>query len=65
MTVSVVIQAADPCATKPSLIVFYHKPECLVKELDCCVQGPRLQRLKKIKLLYVSLGNTVPSEWLK
>ena len=64
MTVSVVIQAADPCATKPSLIVHYHKPECLVKELDCCVQGPLLQRLTK-NLLYVCLGSTVPSEWLK
>ena len=26
-------------ATKPGLMVHYYKPECLMKKLDCCVQG--------------------------
>ena len=30
---------ADPFATKLGLLVHYNKPECLVKKLDCCVQG--------------------------
>ena len=30
---------ADPFATKLGLIVHYHKPECIMKKLDCCVQG--------------------------
>ena len=30
---------ADPFATKLGLIVHYHKPECLMEKLECCVQG--------------------------
>ena len=30
---------ADLLALKLGLLVHYHKPECLMEKLDCCVQG--------------------------
>ena len=40
MTVSAIIFCtADPFVIKLGLMVHYYKPECLMKELDCCVQG--------------------------
>ena len=34
-----ILQDADPFATKLSLMVHYHKQECLMKRVLCCVQG--------------------------
>ena len=31
--------SADSFAARLSLMVHHHKLECLVKRLDCCVQG--------------------------
>ena len=34
-------------ATKLGLIVHYHKPECLMEKLDCCVQGQGHSKVSK------------------
>ena len=38
---------ANPFATKLCLIVHYHKPECLMEKLDCCVQGQGHSKVSK------------------
>ena len=39
MTFFYVFWTADSLATKLGLMIHHHKPECLVKELDYCIQG--------------------------
>ena len=42
-----IFRIADPFATKLGLMVHYHKPECLMKKLDCCVQGQGHSKIAK------------------
>ena len=44
-----IFRIADPFGAKLFLIVHYRKPECLVKELDCCVLDYCIQRQSRSK----------------
>ena len=46
---------ADPFATKLGLIVHYHKPECFVERLDCCVQGKGRSKISKCQWMFVQM----------
>ena len=46
---------ADPFATKLCLMVHYHKPECLMKKLDCCVQGQGHGKIAKCQWLFIQM----------
>ena len=43
---------ANPFATKLGLVVQYHKPECLMKKLGCCVQGQGYHKTSKCKWMF-------------
>ena len=38
---------ADPFSTNLGFTVHYHKPECLMEKLDCCVQGQGHSKVSK------------------
>ena len=42
---------ADAFTTKLGLIVHYHKPECFMEKLDCCVQGQGHSKISKCQCL--------------
>ena len=42
-------------STKHGLMVHYHKPECLMKKLDCCVQGQGHGKISKCQLLFIQM----------
>ena len=42
---------ADHFATKLGLIERYHKPECFMEKLDCCVQGQGHSKISKCQCL--------------
>ena len=44
---------AYPFATKLGLIVQYHKPECFMEKLDCCVQGQGHRKISKCQWMFV------------
>ena len=44
---------ADPFATTLGLIVHYHKPECFMEKLDCCVQGQGHSNILKCHWMFV------------
>ena len=46
---------ADPFATKLGLMVHYRKPECLMKKLDCCVQGQGHGKIAKCQWLFIQM----------
>ena len=46
---------ANPCATKLGLIVHYHKLECLIKKLDCCVQGQDHSKISECLWLFIPM----------
>ena len=46
---------ADPFATKLGLAVHYYKPECLMKKLDCCVQGQGHGKISKCQWLFIQM----------
>ena len=46
---------ADPFATKLGLIVHYHKPECFMEKLDCCVQGQGHSRISNYQWMFVQM----------
>ena len=46
---------AEPFATKLGLIVHYHKPECLMKKLDCCVHGQGHGKISKCQWLFIQM----------
>ena len=46
---------ADPFATKLGLIVHYHKPECFMEKLDCCVQGQGHSKISKCQWMFVQM----------
>ena len=43
---------ADSFAAKLCLIVHYHKPECFMEKLDCCVQGQGHSKISKCHWWY-------------
>ena len=51
-----VFWTADPFATKLGLIVHYHKPECFMKKLDCCVQGRHHSKISKCQWMQYPLN---------
>ena len=52
---------ADPFATKLGLIVHYHKPECFMEKLECCVQGKSHSKISRCQWTFVQM---IPSEML-
>ena len=46
---------ADPFATKLGYIVHYHKPKCLMKKLDCCVQGQCHGKISNCQWLFIKM----------
>ena len=50
----------DPFATRCSLMVHHRKPECLVRKLDCCVQGQGHSEGSKWQLFFVLLISSEP-----
>ena len=50
-----VFWTADPFATKLGLIVYYHKPECFMKKLDCYVQGQGHSKISKCQWIFVQI----------
>ena len=46
---------ADPFATKLGLIVHYHKPECFMEKMDCCVQGQGHSKISKCQWMFVQM----------
>ena len=47
-----VVWTADPFVAKLGAIVHYHKPECFMEKLDCCVQGEGQQNFKMSMNVY-------------
>ena len=43
---------ADPLATKLTLMVSYHKLQCPVRKLECCVQGQGYSKSSKCQWLF-------------
>ena len=43
---------ADPFATKLGLIIHYHKPECFMEKLECCVHGQSHRKMSKCVWLF-------------
>ena len=50
-----VFWTAYPFATKLGSIVHYHKPECFMEKLDCCVQGQGHIKISKCQWLFVQI----------
>ena len=50
---------ADLFAARLSLIVHYHKQECCMEKLDCCVQGQGHSKILKCHWMFV---HTISSE---
>ena len=46
---------ANSFATKLGLIVHYHKPECLMKKLECCVQGQGHGKISECQWLFIQM----------
>ena len=46
---------ADPFATKLGLIVHYHKLECFMEKLDCCVQSQGHSKISKYLWIFVQM----------
>ena len=46
---------ADLFATKLGLIIHYHKPECFLEKLDCCVQGQGHSKILKCQWIFVQM----------
>ena len=42
-------------ATKLGLIVHYHKPECFMEKLDCCVHGQGHRKISKCQWMFVQM----------
>ena len=53
--VSGIFWAADPFAAILGLIVHYHKPECFMKMLECCVQGQGHSKISKCEWMFVQM----------
>ena len=49
---------ADHFATKLGLIERYHKPECFMEKLDCCVQGQGHSKISKCQWMFVQMIST-------
>ena len=45
----------DPFATKLGLTVHYHKPECFIDKLDCCVQGQGHSKISNCQWMLVQM----------
>ena len=46
---------ADPFATTLGLLVHYHKPECFMEKLDCCVQDQGHIKISKCQWMFVQM----------
>ena len=46
---------ADSFATKLGLIVHYHKPECLMEKLDCCVRSQGHSKISQCQWMFVQM----------
>ena len=46
---------ADSVATKLGLIVHYHKAECFMEKLDCCVQDQGHSKISKCQWMFVQM----------
>ena len=50
-----VFWTAYPFATKLGSIVHYHKPECFMEKLDCCVQGQGHSKISNCQWMLVQM----------